>query len=91
MVWALGLGFSAVCGFCGFSLLFFLLAHVWFPLYTSCIRRGALRFFNIFLCLPIKKIFKRYNSTYVELLLSNSFFSSRGGRNKKGKKCISAC
>jgi hypothetical protein len=57
--------FRLFVGFCGFSLLFFfffLLACVWFLLYTSCMLRGFLRFFILFsffymyiYCLPIKK------------------------------------
>jgi hypothetical protein len=55
-----GLVSQLFVGFCGFSLFFsffffFLFARVWFPLYTSCMLRGTLRFFNIILCLPIKK------------------------------------
>jgi hypothetical protein len=46
------LGSRLFVGFLSFFF-FFWLARVWFHLYTLCMLRGALRFFNIFLCLPI--------------------------------------
>jgi len=42
-------------GFVGFLFCFFLLARVWFSLFTCCLLRGPLRFFNIFLGLHKKK------------------------------------
>jgi len=55
----------------GFLFCFFLLARIWFLLYTSCMLRGALRFFNIFICLPIKKIIT------VRLILGSLDLSAR--------------
>jgi hypothetical protein len=45
---------SSLWGLRVFSFLFcFFACSCWFRFYTSCMLRDALRFFNIFLCLPI--------------------------------------
>jgi hypothetical protein len=41
----MGLGVSAVCRVLRVFSFVFLLARIWFSLYTSCMLRGALNFF----------------------------------------------